>query len=162
MGGREFRFLICSQMAGRAAGVYEATDPVDIQLLDDAVRARRGIKEIGAEEFAELKKKVTRTPQSLKSGAFRPKPVPSIPPMELAVEKAGVAFAAGSSPKGASPNNEEQLAVGAPPVRDLIREQRVNPPKPFAAADEKAVKSAQRAERKRAKANPDPAEGLSD
>lgn len=82
--------------------------------------------------------------------------------MELAVEKAGVAFAAGSSPKGASPNNEEQLAVGAPPVRDLIREQRINPPKPFAAADEKAVKSAQRAERKRAKTNPDPAEGLSD
>lgn len=57
MGGREFRFLICSQMAGRAAGVYEATDALDIQLLDEAVRARRGIKEIGAEEFAELKKR---------------------------------------------------------------------------------------------------------
>lgn len=143
--GRVITFTVCSISGGRAAGVYEATDDEEIAVLDDAVRGRRGVKEIGEEEFTELKKKATATRPLKSSNVSSPRVVriPTLP--EMAVEaRAGVPSA------GLRSDGSQRALEDLPPspsIASLLRTARVNPPKPFAASDEKTRKSSDRADR---------------
>jgi hypothetical protein len=141
LSGKPYRFLICSQMAGRSSGVYMAESEEEIRVMDDAVRARRGVKEIGAEEYEELKKKATRQMQSVKSGGSKPKLVfsPKTPPLRLAENAPGVA----SEAKKAA---EEAMLV-APPVTTLINVEKVGSPRPFSTSDTKVSRAVKRADR---------------
>lgn len=148
LSGFTFRFEICSLHGGKAAGIYAAEREDEQAVLDDAVRGRRGVKEIGAEEYAELKKKLSQTPPSKPSNVFRPRVVqiPTLP--EVAIEeRAGVVRSADSGAAGKPAVNPEENLLAQPPISKLVRLERVNPPAPFAQATNKAVKAAQRADR---------------
>lgn len=134
--GRTFRFLICAQNAGRAVGVYATEDAAEINVLDAAVAARRGIKAIEVDEYEGLKKKATIALQSVKSGGSRPK---LARPPELAMEKAGVVGAASGK------NNDEEGMLTRPPAEKLIRLQKVASPKPFSGSEIKTKRASERA-----------------
>jgi hypothetical protein len=146
LSGRIFRFDVCSIQGGKAAGVYEATDAEEIKVLEEAVAARRGVKEIGEAEFELLKKKLTLTPPSRSSNVSRPRVVriPTLPEVSMEAKIGVPSAASGASKPGVNP--EENLLV-APPISKLVRVERVNPPRPFATADQKVVKASKRAAR---------------
>lgn len=144
--GTVFRFLICSQIAGRASGVYESQNDNETAILDAAVAARRGVSAIGQEEFEAQKKRVQTMPQSVRLGVSPPRPVQPPKPVELAMGKAGVP----SAGLPAKQNDETSLAK-APAIRDLIRERKVNPPQPFTSAAQKTKKASDRATTKAAR-----------
>lgn len=139
--GKSFRFLICSKMAGRSAGIYQTEDPEEIKILDAAVAGRRGIREITEPEAEELKKKATRTLQSPKSGGFKPRlgRSPISPPLKLSEENAD---GAASGRKNEPP---DETLLTKPESSNLIRIERVNPPKPFSGSDTKVERAASRA-----------------
>jgi hypothetical protein len=155
LSGHVFKFLVCSAAGGSAAGVLEATDPVAIQVLDDAVRAKRGVKEISAEEFEELKKKGSVTPQRVNSNGYQPRVIqPPILPQLAVEERAGVPSAGKPSAAqqgdifsgpGGKPMSEAEK--NRPSIGNLLRVGKVNPPKPFAASEGKTRKAAARADR---------------
>lgn len=146
LSGKDFRFAICSIAGGRASGVYEATDPAEIAILDAAVSGRRGVQEIGADEFETLKKKASQTRQSVSSNGSKPPRVVLIPLLpEIAIEGKGSAPSAASE-AGKSRNGEDNL-LAQPSISSLIRVKKVNPPRPFAASEQKTRKAADRADR---------------
>ena len=145
--GRVFKFLVCGISSGRACGVYKAEDPAEIAVLDDAVRGKRGIKEVSPEEGAELEKKTAQIQTFASGRESGPRVVqPPILP-QLAVESApGVP--ANGRPTGTTPN--ENLLSGPthrPSIVDLLRQGKVNPPRPFAQSDAKVKKASARADR---------------
>lgn len=155
LSGQVFRFLICSVAGGSAAGVFATDDPTQIAILDDAVRGRRGVKEIGEAEFEDLKKKGSTTPQRVNSNGYKPKVIqpPILPPLAVE-ERAGVPSAGRASTKeagdifsgpGGRPMSEAER--NRPSIGNLLKIGRVNPPKPFAASDAKMKKSVKRADR---------------
>lgn len=145
--GRQFKFTISSLASGRAAGYFETSDPTEIAILDDAVRGRRGVREISLEELENLKK--NRETQPLRNSNVSSPRVVRIPTLpDLPVEGRGSAASAAS---GASKPGESLFSGPAPtsppPTKSLINVERVNPPKPFAQADQKARKASERADR---------------
>ena len=153
LSGHVFKFLVCSVAGGSAAGVLEATDPVAIQVLDDAVRSKRGVREISVEEFDELKKKGSVTPQRLNSTGYRPRVIqpPILPPLAVE-ERAGVPSAGRPAPTGdlfSGPGGKpmSEAERNRPSIANLLRVGKVNPPKPFAASEGKVRKAAARADR---------------
>ncbi len=148
LSGHVFKFLVCSLSSGKAVGIYEATDPGEIAVLDDAVRARRGVSEISAEDAEKLKKKVSQTPISVSSRGSSPPHVVRIPLLpQLAVEAADGVASTGRNPDGTQRPREVLPPAPAPlPSPDsLLHIQRVNSPKPFMAAESKTKKAAARA-----------------
>lgn len=153
--GRQFTFFVTSVRGGSASGIYEATSEEEIAVLDDAVRGRRGVQEIGAEEFEELKKKATRTPQRANSNGSPPRIArPQIQPPVAMEEKAGVPSAESAKAK---PTGKDVFSGpggtphAAPSIKSLLKTSRVTPPRPFSQADAKIQKAAKRASNKAAR-----------
>jgi hypothetical protein len=142
LSGKQYRFLICEQVSGRSCGVYEAQDENEERVLDDAVRAKRGVREISPEAYEELKKKATRTIQSPKSAGFRPRlaRAPILPPLGMQ-EKTGVVGVASKKGDG------EETLITKPKIAELIKIERVNSPKPFSGSETKIKRSSERADR---------------
>lgn len=144
LSGRIITFLPYSVSMGKVAGVFKAEDPADIQVLDDAVRGRRGVAEISEAEYLEAEKKTQQTRPSSNTSVSRPRVVkiPTLP--EAAVS---------DKPGNAAPSadRENDLFTGPAPVKpataELVKVGKVNPPKPFAGADDKVRKASARADK---------------
>lgn len=140
--GRVFRFEVCSLLAGRPVGTYRAEDEEEIKILDGVVASRRGVKEIDEAEYETLQKKKKQTPPPSNSGVSKARVVqPPILPQMAVEAKAGVP-SAGLRADG-SQNPPENLPP-SPTIGSLVRTQRVNSPKPFASAEQKTKKAADR------------------
>lgn len=150
-GGKQFAFSVFSLNGGAASGVYEATDPAEIEILDAAVAGRRGVRAMPEEEGIACKKKATPTlrSQSIRGSSPSPHRVVQIPVLpQLSVEERPGVPSAGR-PSGVTP--EQNLHAGAsytkPSIGALLKTGKVNPPKPFAASDDKTRKASARADR---------------
>lgn len=147
--GHVFKFTVVGLSGGRPSGVYEAEDPQEILILDDVVRARRGVSAMSAEDYEKAKKKASLTPSSSNTTVTQPRVVrPAITPELGMGEKVGVLSAA-TKPIGSGPEDSAfrtSLDV-RPKPSTLIRIARVNPPKPFTASDTKVKRASTRADR---------------
>jgi hypothetical protein len=138
---RKFSFLVCSTAGGRANGVFATEDAGEQAVLDAAVQSRRGVKEIGADEYEQLKKKATKMPASSNFGGFKPRIVqPPILP-QMAVE--GRAAAPHAGQPAAKPVAE--TLPPSPTIGSLVKTQKVASPKPFANSEKKTKQAADRA-----------------
>lgn len=147
LSGRVFKFLVCGFSSGKAAGVYEATDESEISVLSDAVRARRGVSEISAEEFEKAKKKISLTHSSSNSNVSTPRVIriPQLP--ALAVEAAPGVASTGRLADGTQRPPLDLPPSPAPSIASLLNVRKVNPPRPFAGSDVKVDRAAKRGER---------------
>lgn len=148
LSGRVFKFSVFSLSGGSASGVYEATDPEEIRILDEAVAGRRGVRAMSEEEGANAKKKATPTLRFANSTVSKARIIqPPILPQLSVEQKAGVPYA--GKPQGTNPeeNMLSSPSANRPSIGNLLRLGKVNPPKPFATAEDKTKKSAARAER---------------
>jgi hypothetical protein len=143
--GRTFRFLICSKMSGRHAGVYMTEDAEEIKVLDGAVAGKRGIQEIGESDYEDLKKKATLTLQSPKSAGSKPRVAhsPKVPPLQLSE---GSARGAESGKNADADHEDDQSLISKPAVETLIRVERVASPKPFGNSERAVAKAVRRAD----------------
>lgn len=149
LSGRVITFTVSSLSGGRAAGVFKATEPADILVLDDAVRGRRGVSEITQADYEAAEKKKSQTRSSVNSAGFQPRVVqmPTLP--DLPLNRAKGALSADDAKKVAQ--SQENLFTGEthtqPTIASLLRVKRLNPPKPFAEADGKTDRAIKRADR---------------
>lgn len=145
LSGFTIKFEVCSVSGGRASGIYEATDPGEIAVLDDAVRGKRGVQELTPERYEELKKKQPPTRSPLNSGGSPRIVRPSI------TMDGNPAAPSAANPKPKPTENaltDREIRQNATPsIANLLRVKRLTPPKPFAAADAKTVKASKRADR---------------
>lgn len=145
LSGRTITFLPFSVSIGKVSGVFKAEDPADIQVLDDAVRGRRGVSEISEVEYLEAEKKTAKIPPSLNTSGLKPRVVkiPTLP-------EAAVSDKPGNAARSAD-QSDETLFTGPAPVKlasaDLVKIGKVNPPKPFAGSEDKTRKASNRADR---------------
>jgi hypothetical protein len=150
LSGRVINFTVVSLAGGKASGVFEATDPADIQVLDDAVRGRRGVSEISAEIYADsIEKKKMTLPSSSSKNIVR-LVRPQITPPVAMEEKAGVVLAAEKpKPSDQTAFQGDRDARSTPSIAALMqgRVKKLNPPKPFAASEAKTEKASKRADR---------------
>lgn len=153
MSGKTFKFEITGISAGRAFGVLKTEAADEISILDAAVAARRGVKEIDEAEYANALEAKKKAGHSLSSNGSKPPPrvahTPKLLP-DLAVEGKGSAASAGQR-QGDVKSPTEVDTEAKPKVKDLIRIERVNPPQPFARSNEKVVKASKRASSKAAR-----------
>lgn len=125
-GPTTFKFSPVSVLAGRMAGVYEATDEAEINLLSNASQQKLGVSEITLEEYDRAKKKRPGTRSSSVSSLSRARPIqiPQLPTFSVA-PKGGVASAAGTTASN-SPQPTEVLPL--PTVTSLMKLGKVNSP----------------------------------
>lgn len=155
LSGKVFKFTICGLSSGRACGVYKTEDPGEIAVLDDAVRGRRGVKEIGEAEYIESEKKTAQIRSSLSLKGYAPRVVqpPILPALAVEAVPGVPAEMRPSAPQkgdifsgpGGKPMSEAER--NRPSIANLLRVGKVNPPKPFAASEGKVRKAAARADR---------------
>jgi hypothetical protein len=153
LSGSVFTFELCSVSGGRANGIFATEDPTAISILDDAVRGRRGVQEITEADYVEQKKKQNEIPSSRNSNVSPPRVVR--PKIELAVAapSAGVVDPSSRGPIGSHPEESAfRPEANVPSIGNLLKTRRVNPPKPFAASDQKIKAAVKRGAAKAARA----------